>query len=191
MQPCKRIDNSKVYWRLIMLRAANCSSSGAPNCICSLWFIYPCGDRPLPRQRPVTTWVYKPEAANTVWSSWWWAVCRSKHVEPSINFGIINYITKLHIVGISAVFLTWVSQNTSKQLTAMKNFEWSYCHNAFSSWLTVTKAFQYDLLSRNVSMLLTVTIHFWFLIIFGSNPQRTEWCNDMTCQAQQRQSGLK
>jgi hypothetical protein len=27
-------------------------------------------------------------------------VCRSKHVEPSINFGIINSITKLHLVGI-------------------------------------------------------------------------------------------
>ena len=45
------------------------------------------------------TCVYKPETANTVWSSWWWAVCRSKHVEPSINFGIINSITKLHLVG--------------------------------------------------------------------------------------------
>jgi hypothetical protein len=28
-------------------------------------------------------------------------VCRSKHVEPSINFGIINSITKLHLIGIS------------------------------------------------------------------------------------------
>ena len=28
-------------------------------------------------------------------------MCRSKHVEPSINFGIINSVTKLHIVGIS------------------------------------------------------------------------------------------
>ena len=52
-----------------------------------------------PGQRPVTTCVYKPEAANTVWSSWWWAVCRSKHVEPPINFGIINSITRLHLVG--------------------------------------------------------------------------------------------
>ena len=49
--------------------------------------------------RPVTTWVYKPEAANTVWSSWWWAVCRSKHLESSIGFGIINSITRLHLVG--------------------------------------------------------------------------------------------
>jgi hypothetical protein len=28
-------------------------------------------------------------------------VCRSKHVETSIDFGIINSITKLHLVGIS------------------------------------------------------------------------------------------
>jgi hypothetical protein len=27
------------------------------------------------------------------------AVCRSKHVEPSMNGGIINSITRLHLVG--------------------------------------------------------------------------------------------
>ena len=37
------------FWRLNMFQAAYRSSSGALNCICSLWFIYPCGDRPLPR----------------------------------------------------------------------------------------------------------------------------------------------
>jgi len=59
-----------------MFRTAHHSSSGALNCVCSLWFIYPYGDRPLPR-------------------------LSGKHVEPSINFGIINSITKLHLVGIS------------------------------------------------------------------------------------------
>ena len=49
MQPCNRIYYSKIYWGLNMFRAAYRSSSGAPNCICSLWFIYPCGDRPLSR----------------------------------------------------------------------------------------------------------------------------------------------
>jgi hypothetical protein len=49
MQPCNRIYYSKVYWRLNMFRAANRSSSGALNCICSLWFIHTCGDRPLSR----------------------------------------------------------------------------------------------------------------------------------------------
>jgi len=43
MQPCNRIYYSKIYWRLNMLRAAYRSSSGAPNCIFNLWFIYPCG----------------------------------------------------------------------------------------------------------------------------------------------------
>ena len=32
-----------------MFRAAHRSSSGALNCICILWFVYPCGDRPLSR----------------------------------------------------------------------------------------------------------------------------------------------
>jgi len=69
MQPCNRIYYSKIHWRLNMFRAAYRSSSWAT------------------------------EAANTVWSSWWWAVCRSKHAEPSINVGIINSITRLHLVG--------------------------------------------------------------------------------------------
>jgi len=30
-----------------MFQAAHRSSSGALNCICSLWFTYTCGDRPL------------------------------------------------------------------------------------------------------------------------------------------------
>jgi len=49
MQPFIRIYYFKIYWRLNMFRAAYRSSSGAPNCICSLWFIYTCGDRPFSR----------------------------------------------------------------------------------------------------------------------------------------------
>jgi hypothetical protein len=49
LQLCNRIYYSKFYWRLNMFRAANHSSSGALNCICSLWFIYTFGDRPLSR----------------------------------------------------------------------------------------------------------------------------------------------
>jgi hypothetical protein len=49
MQLCNGIYYSKVYWRLSMFRVTHRSSSGALNYICSLWFIYPCGDRPLPR----------------------------------------------------------------------------------------------------------------------------------------------
>jgi hypothetical protein len=47
MQLCNIIYYSKVYWRLNVFRAAHRSSSGALNCICSLWFIYPCGDQLL------------------------------------------------------------------------------------------------------------------------------------------------
>ena len=32
-------------------------------------------------------------------SSWWWAVCPSKHVEQLRNIGIINSTTRLHLVG--------------------------------------------------------------------------------------------
>jgi hypothetical protein len=49
MQLCNGIYFSKIYWRLNMFRATYRSSSGALNCICSLWFIYPCGDRLLSR----------------------------------------------------------------------------------------------------------------------------------------------
>jgi hypothetical protein len=33
-------------------------------------------------------------------------VCRSKHVEPSVNLGIINSITKLHLVVVSTISST-------------------------------------------------------------------------------------
>ena len=49
MQLCNRIYYSKIYWRLNMFRAVRRSSSGALNCVCSLWFLYPSGDRPLSR----------------------------------------------------------------------------------------------------------------------------------------------
>ena len=48
MQLCNRIYYSKFYWRLNMFRAPHRLSSGALNCICSLWFLHPCGDWPLP-----------------------------------------------------------------------------------------------------------------------------------------------
>ena len=120
IQLCNRIYYSKVYWRLNIFRAAHRSSSGALNCICSLWFICPCGDWPLPWQRPVITWAYKPEAANTVYSSWWWAMCRSKHAGPSKNFGIINSITKLHLVGISTEYCKTVFKMKIKFSTSIK-----------------------------------------------------------------------
>jgi len=95
MQPCNRI-----YYSKNLLKAGRVSS-GIPLFIRSsklylqpliyirMWWpaIVQAGWVPTqPGQWPVTTWVYKLEATNTVWSSWWWVVCRLKHVEPSINF---------------------------------------------------------------------------------------------------------
>jgi len=148
MQPCNRICYSKIYWKLNVFWAAYRSSSGAPNCICSLWFIYECGDRPLsrvggkcwvptqPGQWPVTTWVYKPEAANTVWSSRWRAVCRSKHVEPSINFGIINSVTRLHLVGYFYWFADIVSSNVIQTYVSFL-----HCPNFFTVTTPAGKIF--------------------------------------------------
>ena len=107
MQHCNRIYYSKIYQRLNMFRAAYRSLSGAPNCICRLWFIYLCGDRPLSRLGDF------PPSLDNGWSPHRYINQRlqiqfgapdderyaSKHVEPSINFGIINSNTRLHLVG--------------------------------------------------------------------------------------------
>jgi len=83
-----------VYMKLNMFRATHRPSSGAQNCTSSLWF---CISERLwtlrlldavsvqqpQRQQPFT--YAKPEAASAVLSSWWWAVCRPKHVEFHIN----------------------------------------------------------------------------------------------------------
>ena len=119
MQPCNSIYYSKIYWRLNMFRAACLSHHQELQTVFAAFRLYthvvtdrcPGWVRTQPGQRPVTTCVYKPEAANTVWSFWWWAVCRSKHVEPSINFGIIYAITRLHLVGYFYWFLLSISQN--------------------------------------------------------------------------------
>jgi hypothetical protein len=121
MQPHNRIYYSKIYWRLNMFRAAYRTSSGAPNCICSLWFINPCGDRPLSRLGGNSVPTQPGQRQNTVWSSWQWAVCRSKHVESSINFGVINSITRLHLVGYFYWFKSsLLSQNAD--FSMMKGF---------------------------------------------------------------------
>ena len=66
-------------------------------------FTYVFGCRPLrwlshSSGRQPKTYV-KPETAITVLSSWWWAVCRPKHVEQLRNIGIINCTTQPHLVG--------------------------------------------------------------------------------------------
>jgi hypothetical protein len=61
-----------------------------------------------PWQRPVTIWAYKPEAANTVWKL---LIMSGVPLETCSafkkNFGIINSITNLHLVGISTETFTF------------------------------------------------------------------------------------
>jgi hypothetical protein len=49
--------------------------------------------------------VYKLEATNTVRAPDDERYARSKHVEPSVNVGIINSITRLHLVGYFHCFI--------------------------------------------------------------------------------------
>jgi len=87
-----------VYVWLNMFLAPPCPSSGAYNCISSLWFLpLACGgidgcglagyDLPDHDQQCCYrhTPMVKPEAANAVVSSWWWAWRCPKHVEPHID----------------------------------------------------------------------------------------------------------
>jgi hypothetical protein len=111
MQPCNRIYYSTVHCRLNMFRAAYRSSSEALTVFAASGIhthVVTGRSQVLVGNqtwlRPVTTCVCKPEAENTVKSPWWQVVCRSKLVEPSMNWGIINYITRLHLVG----YLHWV-----------------------------------------------------------------------------------
>ena len=96
MQLCNRIYYSKVYWRLNMFRTACRSSSGALNYICSLWFVYPCGDRPLSRLSG--KWIQMDAACNRIYYSkvYWrlnmfWAAHRS-------SSGALNCICSLWFV---------------------------------------------------------------------------------------------
>jgi len=88
-----------VYIKLKMFRVTHRPSSGAQNCTSSLWFwirerlldVVVAGRRQLSLtaasnhnvQQPFT--YAKPEAASAVLSSWWWGLCRPKHVELYIN----------------------------------------------------------------------------------------------------------
>ena len=64
-----------VYIKLNMFRATHRPSSGAQ--------FVPDNVHQLHVQQPST--YEKPEAASAVLGSWWWAVCRPKHVELHIN----------------------------------------------------------------------------------------------------------
>jgi len=66
------------------------------NCNCSLWFYV----RLWLPAAVMAEWELSSHSAMTQFlSSWWWAVCHSKHIEQLRNTGIINSITRLHLVG--------------------------------------------------------------------------------------------
>jgi hypothetical protein len=78
------------------------------NCNCSLWFYIRlwwlaavmAELKPLSHESCRLSQTYvKPEATITVFSSWWWAICRSKHVEQLRNIGIKNSTTRSILVG--------------------------------------------------------------------------------------------
>jgi len=109
MQPCNRIYYSTVHWQLNMFRAAHRSSSGA------LTVFTASGLHTHAVTGHSQVWVglrldygrsphaYVNQRLQTQ-SSWWWAVCRSKHDELSMNGGIMNSVTRSHLVG----YFYWV-----------------------------------------------------------------------------------
>jgi len=86
-----------------MFRAAHRSSSVALNCICSLWFIYTCGDRPLPRLgNGRSPYGYINQRLQIQFKAPDDEQCVARNMlSLKKNFGIINSITKLHLVGFS------------------------------------------------------------------------------------------
>jgi hypothetical protein len=94
MQLCNRIYFSTVHWRLNVFRAAYRLSSGALTVFAA---------------SGLHTHVVNGRSQVWVGTHWrlnmFWAVCCSKHVEPSMNSGIINSVTKLHLVG----YFYWVT----------------------------------------------------------------------------------
>jgi hypothetical protein len=99
MQPCNRIHYSTVHWRLNMFWAAYRSSSGAltvfaPAIVKSEW------EMAFPLRLDYGWCKYSQ-------TSWWWAVCRSKHAQPSMNGGIMNCITWLHLLSYFFWVILW------------------------------------------------------------------------------------
>jgi len=86
MQPCSRIYYSNVSYLPNMFRVTHRPSSGAQNCNCSLWFY-------------IRLWLPVAAMAEPSQRPWWWAVCHPKYVGRLRNNGIINSVTRLHLVG--------------------------------------------------------------------------------------------
>ena len=133
-----------ITWRFVslnMFRAPPRPSSGAHNCINSLWFrgwlttlLPPCSK-------------VKPQSVNAVVSSWWWARRRPKHVGQSktssnklvkllhlvyLNYGLFSChvlqhsILILHVINIQNLkFPRNRSWNTKEDVTCIISYFWS------------------------------------------------------------------
>jgi len=90
---------------------------------CSCWTL---SGRELHIQQPST--YTKPEAASAVLGSWWWAVCRPKHVQLHINMKKIDSL--LHLVGLSLWIIVQgpaeVPDDLAKQLS-VEPLAWGIC----------------------------------------------------------------
>ena len=83
-----------------MFRAAYCSSSGVLNCICILWFIYPCGDWPLSRLSGKNTcWAFNKRCNNKFYykvaSGWLFLLIQSSYILWCIVLLSSNYYHSL------------------------------------------------------------------------------------------------
>jgi len=130
MQPCNRIYYSNVYWRLNMIRTAYRSSSGDLKCICSLWFTYTCGDRPLSSlsgKIPLrldngrSPHVYVNQRLQIQFRAPDDERYAARNMlRPSINVRVINSITRLHLV-----CFYWLH---SAYLSVVEVRIWNDCH---------------------------------------------------------------
>ena len=135
MQPCNRIYYSKVYWRLSMFRAAHRSSSGALNCICSL-FTYTCGDQPLSslsgkRQFPTQTcWAF-----NKLWNNkfyyevvpCWLFLLIHTTMHGSMNIKLLKYIFCPQIAIKLDPRNSWCWQLPYVSFTKLHSFQRKFC----------------------------------------------------------------
>jgi len=111
-----------------MFRAAHRSSSGALNCICSLWFIYPYGDRPLPRLgNGRSPHGYINQRLQIQFRAPDDERCAARNMlSLQQTFGIINSITKPRLVGISTESSTMhgsMNIRVNKNLTSFFNLK--------------------------------------------------------------------
>jgi len=144
MQPCNRISYSTVHWRLNMFRAAYRSSSGAPTVF---------ADSGL-RTHVVT-------GRSRVWVGNGFS--QFPHVEPSLNGGIRNSITKLHLVG----YFYWF------------NVEVFRLEPTFLAWFLFlwTK----ETLLRNVSFLTPVNPTAYWVLFWRLFDDRGWWILEVFC----------